>query len=199
MTRKPFAIATQPPGPPRDLGIKLILFSGIEEQEDLSVLNGKLLLTSEDEPGSDYVFGYILNNPLPERLRAILKQAGVKDAPVKTQFMQIFYAAMEGLEPLYEEEYITLLARSNNPVGTSNEFIFGPFAAYSCETAEEAAEMIKLLNGREVITLSSLSMIDRAELVNLINNKKARIRDADPDIVFNRSGFMRAQLAFPDP
>lgn len=199
MTRAPFAIATTPPASPGDLGLKLILFSGIEEGEDLSVLNGKLLLTSEDEAGSDYVFGYILNNPLPERLRAILKQAGLKDAPVKTEFMQIFDAAVEGLEPLYEHECITLLARSNNPVGTSNEFIFGPFVTYTCETAEEAAEMIKLLNGREVVTLSSLSMIDRAELVGLINNKKARIRDADPDIVFNKSGFMRAQLAFPGP
>lgn len=202
MAKKPFdAHAANTPTftAPDDLGLKLVLFNGIKANAPLAALNNKLLLTSEDEKNSDYVFGYVLNNSLPQRLRSFLKQSGTPDVPETQQFKQIFDGAADGFEAVYEDECITFLTRNGKNLGTSNEFIFGTFKAYTCETPEEAVETLRLLDGRESIAISSLFMIDRAQLVDAVEKGKARIRDADPDIIFNRSGFMRTKLAFPAP
>lgn len=169
----------------------------LNKKSKLAPLAGKLLLTSEDEAGSDFVFGYVINTPLQTRLRAFLEQSGVSDIPEVQPFKQIFDGAAEGFEPLYEEQFVTFLTRNGNRIGTPNEYTFGIYAAYACETPEEVAEMAKLLEGRETIAISSLCMIDRGLLVDALNKNQARIRDADPDIVFNKSGFMRTVLAFP--
>lgn len=201
MAKKPFdnsAANTASYSAPADLGLKLILFSGIKANAPLAGLNNKLLLTSEDEKGSDYVFGYVLNNSLPQRLRSFLKQSGVPNVPEAQQFKQIFDGAADGFEAVYEDECITFLVRNGKKLETSNEFVFGTFKAYTCETPEEAAETLRLLEGRETIAISSLFMIERAQLVEAIEKGKAQIREADPEIVFNRSGFMRTLLAFPE-
>jgi hypothetical protein len=183
--------------PDNNLGVKLVLFDALLENSKLLTLKGKLLLTSEDESGSDYVFGYILNSPLPMRLRSFLKQSGLSEIPEAQQFKQIFDGAADGFEAVYEEECIAFLTRNGNRLGTTNEFTFGEFAAYTCETPEEAAEMLKLLEHRETIAINSLCMIERDQLIEAINKNQAHIRDADPDIVFNKSGYMRTVLAFP--
>lgn len=198
MAKKTFERRAAAPLPAdADLGVKLILFGAMAPDAPLAALSGKLILTSEDERGSDYVFGYVINNSLPQRLRSFLNQSVVPSIPETQQFKQIFDASAEGHGAWHEEEVITFLTRGGPRLNTPNELAFGPFVAYSCETAEEVAEMLPRLEGYDSIILNNISMIERHDLIAAINDGSAKMRPVDSDIVFNKSAYMRTVLAFP--
>ncbi len=175
----------------------LLFFHDIDEDSYASSLNGKLLLTTEDEPLEKQVHGYVLNESLYSFGRYMRRHNQPLDR--KFDFKQMFDAAAEGFD-FSAERYITYLMRKN---GKPNPFrvdiAVGEFEFHVCDSMEEAREVGKGLDGKpDIIPLWSELVIDRQTLSDLFNMRKVAWREADPEIVFNPSAYMRQKLAFPE-
>lgn len=175
----------------------LLHFHDIEDTAYTYPLNNKLVLTSEDEPESNMVFGFVLNESMPDRLGRYMRR---KNQPLseKFNFMQMFDAGTSDFE-FEEHHFTTFLMRKNGEKNPYPVFKFGEFEAYVCETDEEIKHVGENLAKHEpkMITLYSQLMVNRQTLTGLFNMRKVDWREADPDIVLNPSAYMRQKLAFP--
>lgn len=198
MARKPFDMsASKPAEVPADFSNLLILFPDFNDEDNFSALSGSLLLTTEDEEGSDYVFGYVINKPLPQRLGTILKAEGLVSVETLL-FRQMLDAS--GLEKdVFGGDVITFITRNNGGLNLVNEFTFGEFTGYSCESLEEVLQIAEYLtsNRQEFIVSDSIFFIEREQLSNLFQARIVKFREANADIVLNQSAYMRTELAFP--
>lgn len=192
MPRKPRVT----PNAPDDFKTKLVYFHDIDKESHTFSLNNRLMLVSEDEPGSGYVFGYVLNEPMRDRLGRMMK---LENQPLseKFNFVQVFDAGADNFE-FSESHFMTFLMRENHKPNPYPVDKFGPFEAMVCESWEEARHVGENLATRpNTIVLYSQLMVNRDTMVGLIRQRKADWCEADPDIVFDSSAFMRAKKAFP--
>jgi hypothetical protein len=193
MVKKPTASKV-----PETFAGKLVYFHGIGEESYAHPLNDLLVLISEDEPLSEYVFGYVLNTPMEERFGRFMRRES-QPLTDKFNFIQLLDSDREGFD-FVEHHFITFLMRKNGeknpyPVHSFGEF----FEAYTCEDMEEARHVGQnLAHRKNTIVLYGQLLINHQTIVALTNQGKCAIREADPDIVFNSSGYMRALTAFPN-
>jgi len=194
---------TAQPEVPADLTGWMLYFLDTADVPVYAQLHQKLLLISEDNNAqvnafsSNVVFGYVMNEPLPQTFQDHFGKAA-RDFPTRFRFLQIMNSATEKFEAT-ETGFITYITRKEKPLGTVNEHIFGEFAAYTCETLEEANEMAKYLSGRQnIVMVKSLFAMERERIVPLIAKGRVLARPATPDTMLNQSAFMRTLKSFPE-
>lgn len=189
---------TGTPKLPETFASKLVYFHGIGEESYTYPLNDLLVLISEDEPLSQQVFGYVLNTPMEERFGRFMRreQQPLSD---KFNFVQLLDSDREGFD-FVEHHFITFLMRKNGEKNPYPVHSFGEhFEAYTCEDMEEAKHVGQnLAHRKNTIAVYGQLLISHQTMVALVLQGKCAIREADPDIVFNSSGYMRARSAFPD-
>jgi hypothetical protein len=203
MTRDAFDQASndQPFEESQNLEGQLLYFSGLENSERFAALDGKLLLISEDHLPSyghstNFTFGYVLNQPLNQRVRNIFAALPGESISHDFQLMQVMDAGAENFEP-HDMDIFTFITLKDASIRFPSE-TRGEFAFYSCETREEAILVGEILaKHNKVILVHSQIMIERSELMQLIQNDHVKIREATPEIVLNKSALMRVLLAFP--
>jgi hypothetical protein len=187
---------------------RLVYFSGLQDDPNYHELEGKLILVAEDTgPASktedtNYIFGYVLNQPMNTNLRRHLDLLPGERIATQLQFRQIMDSdstASAWESEHFETTFLTFITRKDAAGNFKTRQTFGEFAAYVCETTQEAVTVAKLLEDvPEIILVSSQIMMEREDFMKFLWNNQAKQREATPEIVLNQSAFMREMLAFPD-
>lgn len=187
---------------PEGLTGKLVFFTGLADDKTYGELDQKMALISDDQQNSNYnsmhVFGYIINEPNIKILRDIFKDAGqILHHELHTfEVMENLFGVSEG--PFQVIPQISIIT-SRSAGDLLNKTDFDNFSVYDCETLEEAAMVAGMIvkNNIPHIATQNLLLMESDRLVELIQHGHAKVKKADPAIVFEKSALVRTARAFP--
>lgn len=181
---------------PADMKGCVVLFRDVGGNEKFRALQDCVLLISDVEESTDFVFGVIVNRSWKESFYKFMR-AQHKTLTDAFRFVQMFDAAQDGFEP-QESNHASFLVRAQDAHHLPAPEIFGAYALHVADNGEEAKLLAeKLTVQKDVLILYSQFMLPLEELVALRQAGKIEIARSNPDHIFNSSAFMRGVLSFP--